>query len=1383
MKKVILISVAIIVLIFMGLTVYVSYFMDWNSHKERLSNSLSTMLGKKIEFSGNLNVSLLPHPRMSAADVQIVNPVTNEKLASIENMETDVTLCSLLKGTPNITSLLLENAEIWIKFNNENVSNWKQNTNHTVIDENNGFNLHDFVIKNATVHFNAEKYDYEAELNKFNADIKAESMDGPYIIDGNFVKDNEQYGMAFNIGNISRDDAILKFAFTHPKSNSYIRYIGQFNPKAETYKGDLNCNMHSATDTVNAFAGKELLGDTFNEPLVFSVGVENNGDEINLSRLVVQFGSLLEGSGDILIPLKSDGEHKPVASVKYQMINLDARPIIRYIQAKMEEYRNGAEYVPDTLTNVTYDLSAERVIVSDQTSRMFENVSAKGVWQDNELHLDEFYAACPGNIVLTMTANLSEVEKVPHYYVNAVADGQNFLSFINTFDAEFDAPTKSAYRDGNLSVSMSGTPDDINVESLVWKMDNSELSAALQVKPASKEIKGNIIANKVNLDKYIAPLNAEEVTDISSIIKQDLAKMPWLNEVNLQLEAEGKNIIFRSANIENVNTKLVADKGNINLEFLKIKDVLQSDIDLSGLFQAENEQLNIKKLNYNLKSQNVLNFADKCKIKLPRYKLFEQKGFVSEGQIKGLLTDWVGNINFTVDKHSFEYDGVLKQKDEGYEFDGKITVKTTQLENLLKEITDKPFDNNVYRGAFNINTKIHGNKFDFEMNDIIALLGLSRYTGAINIKSDQGMYSIKGDINSTDLDLLQIINRKPMKNRLNNNSFGTDDTFIIHPDISKENIDYAAYRNLNIDLNLKAEKALYKNKTYTNLQTHIINGQNVLKLEDLSFNAEAGNVSGNVSIDYIQIPTMSGNLSLNNFVIQEIGGSIYGFSATNALINAEFKTSAASFEDMLNNVSGTLTYNMDNFRLKGINLKAIEKDLQERQYSKGIFQSIRENLQSGTTDFANASGKIIVEDGNLQIISEKLDLADTDVTFNGNINLKDWRINSNMKVKYLLLPELPEYSFTLSGALNKPTLETDVEDLAEHYDAYWKEVSDREKAQKDEVRRILSQKMDQLQDTVHQLADRNNALLIKLENISAQNMISESSDTYNIINNRLHEIGHQITEMQYIAKQTEYSADNIKTIESDTEKLNTEITRLESEVNRNYINDVEAKFKLITNRALDDYNSSKRIKSEYRAMIDDDIKQLEAMNSVQYITNNIELKNQQSSLENYENTLENMYNAFTDKYKKAQQNNNIEEKIAAISELEQDIEKMQTILSQMYSIHNQSSRLLLQIINECQQEYKQEQDPTPANTEIHSLTEDEIQITDKAKAEAKSKISDTTELKQSVQNITKQKPRVSGKIIKSYEEKTIVAPTNTEPSLLKPTDGEVQKATGTITTK
>ena len=322
MKKIILISLGVIILLIAGLCVYVS-MIDWNKHKERLSAQISEVVGKKVEVSGNLSVSYSLRPKISAQDVKIINPQSAEVLADIPQLETNVSLLSLLKGAPDIQSLYLVDAKIWIKINENGTNNWLQQQSDEFI-ENNALLMQTINIENSQINFQDFKHNIKFDLSSVTAEIRAETINGPYRLDGNFMKGGEHYGTALSVDALSQlDDINVTFVVLHQGSESYVRYDGSYNVNTNAFNGFVKGDFQRTADFVNAVMGKTVLQEVYNVPMQFSVDAFSDSQKIDLTHFSIAFSQLLAGSGEIMIPkVAAENEKQPI-TFKYQLRDLD----------------------------------------------------------------------------------------------------------------------------------------------------------------------------------------------------------------------------------------------------------------------------------------------------------------------------------------------------------------------------------------------------------------------------------------------------------------------------------------------------------------------------------------------------------------------------------------------------------------------------------------------------------------------------------------------------------------------------------------------------------------------------------------------------------------------------------------------------------------------------------------------------------------------------------------------------------------------------------------------------------------------------------------------------------------------------------------------------
>lgn len=1289
-KKIILISLGVVVLLIAGALLYISV-IDWNQHKERISSQLSASLGEKIEISGNLKVSLFPHPIMSAKSVNMINPQNNEKLATINQLDTAITLSSFLRGAPEIKSLSLVGVEMWIKFNNEGQSNWHQDVKSDSFGNSNEMRLQSFNMQNSIVHFDNKKYDIHFDLTNLNAEVQATTIYGPYRLDGNFMKNSDRYGMAFSIDSLSQtEDVNLTFAIVHPGSDSYLRYDGSYNLATDAFKGVFSGNSQHSADFLNALMSKLVLNDDFNTPLLFSVEVDADNNQMSLEHFAITYDGLLEGSGDIVIPRGQMAQETPM-NIKYQMVSLDVRPIMEIIKSRLKEYQQGKAYEPNLPFDVTYDLSAVRVVYNDRPDGVMENVSAKGIMKDKVFSVDDFYAGCAGDFVLTMSGNVAEQDGLPNGVANVAMEGKNFQAFMNAFGVELEAPNQGAYREAKISASLSATPLEVNVDEVRANIDKSDITAAMKILLESNEYQISLKADKVNFDNYIFPLKEEDPQDIISIIKHDLAEIAKIQNKTINLKTEIQAAVFRGMNMKNLQAEVDYKTGELDIIQAQTEEFLGSTVNFSAILkEIESSSPQIEMFTYNIKSRDFPTLARKLQITLPQWELFNQKNFATSGTLSGSINKVQLKSETKVDSDEINYEGTLENDNGFLKFEGVATVKTTRLESLLDKMGIDSAANKLYRGVFNGTANIAGAVDNFVVNDLDFQLGTARYGGNLTVKKDKNLYELAGNINTNEFNLAQLLKMQSPKAPAPN-TFTTDNTFLARPNLGKAIIDFSPYRDVVLDIQLSAQKSYYNDYVLNDLQTHILNAQNVLEFQNMSFVAGETNVSGNIKIEYTQAPRIKGLLTFSNMTLDNFGGTTYALFGNNLRLENEFEASASSFEDMLGSLTGRTSFSLKGLKIKGINLTAIADDLRKREQSKGLFQVVQDNLKRGETEFEPLEGSIVMKNGVLQLSKIPLVNPQTKAVVDGDINLKDWKINLKTDVKYNDLPNIDDYSSSFSGALNKPVVDVSIEKIVRKYDEYWQKIAQEEQELKDTQMRELADKMTAAQKKVEELSDKATKVTAALDDFISKKQMAETADLYRVKKERMSEIVREIQAMQSKANQLGFTENDVQNIEVRASELNLETDAINSDIKSIFVADLDKKQQEIKERETVSYNECQKIDTEYQQSLRENTKKLAEIRSEKYISDNADVKKQKAEMKQYFDTVIMLHKDFNTKMSSMAKTTSDDGKIAKIGEMERIAIQMEPIAAQMKAVQETLSELLQKIVIQRQEEIKQAQ--------------------------------------------------------------------------------------------
>lgn len=1290
MKKIILISLGVLILLVGGVSLYMS-LLDWNEHKGRIAMQFSSVVGENIEFGGDLKVSLFPHPKMSAKSVSVVNPQTGETLATVKQLNMAVTLSSVLRGTPDVQSLTMEGVELWLKFDKNGKSNWERQ----VAAQQSALNdvrVQVLYIRDGIVHIENQTYGWALDLTDFAAEVQAEALDrGPYQIAGNFMYEKERYGLALSIDSMLQlDDVGFHVRLRHSDTDGKLMYDAVYNRQTGNIKGSLSGELTQTADTVNKFLQKDLVDDKYNIPMQFSAKeFDLEGDIVNLSGLTIKLDPYFVGTGDLSFSRLFTGEQPKTFALKYQIVDMDLRPVIAWLKEMFDQYGKEA-YVPDNLWSGTFDISAGRLRVSDNNAGFLANVGVKGEWKQNTLNIDDFYADGQGEVDITASGTLAPQHEMPEAMMILAAQGEDFKTFFQTLNVDLQAPISNAYRKGKLNAEIKLNPKELAIDNIRMVLDNAGISGQVQVLLAQKKYDINIETENLNFDTYIFPLKEEEARDMRSVLQHDARALAFLQGSNIEIVAHMINSTFRGVPVKDAVLKASYENAELMVEKLTLQEFMGANVDAAAAFKKlDTDMPEVETLSLNAKAQDLRVLADKFGIPLPKWKLFGQKNSSVAASISGNYEKIQTKTVFVSEGDVLAYEGALDQKDGHFYFDGLVEVKTQRLESLLPKVNINIKDSKVFRGVFNGVSQVKGTADKYVLNDAEFKIGAAQYSGNLNVEKRGERYFLNGNIDASELNFAQILGAQKVAAR--NTALRSENTFFARPNFGKATFDFSAYNGVDFDIKLSAGKGFYESFSLSDFKCNMVNAAQQLNIKDAEFVVGAMNVRGNAVIEYAQVPHINGNISISKWPIKKAGGSVYAITAGEVDLTGNFDGSIASFEDLLGSLSGKLTMNTQEVMIYGINLGAIAEDLKVREYSKGLFQVVQKNLQSGSTKFEPLKLNVPVKDGVIALDGIMLQNSSETAMLNGKVNLRDWRINADMQVKYKKLPNIEAYKFALTGALNNPALDISIVNIVRAYDEHWLNVAADEQARKAEAERELNANMNQAQDEVAALAAKHTAAVALIDRYSGKNLAADTARLYVEQNRRLDEIGRDIQNMQNTARQAEFSDSDIDAIKRHAAILQSEIEGISKKVNEYFADDLQQAMDEVHEKVAFLQNKYGNVYDEFNQMLNDDRRQLQLIGAEQYMTNNAALQQYKASMEASNQAILQEVSKFNAKYAATQKMAPGGDKLASIHAMSAVPTTLETEYKKMQEVHTATADLLLDIINQRQAAYRLEQ--------------------------------------------------------------------------------------------
>lgn len=205
MKKILIVSVSIVSVLLLAVLIVPSFF-DWNTQKTRIETAATEALGQPVVINGNIALALLPTPRLKAEglrvgarDLLIDGPSISASLVDVR-----VAFWPLLSGKIEAGRVVLRDADIAILTGQQNKT--KDTTAPETRISKPNITLPAVDIENAKITFIDAQSNDETTVSEIDLLISAQSVSGPFSIEGGLRYQSVPLALSIQTGNIDADD-------------------------------------------------------------------------------------------------------------------------------------------------------------------------------------------------------------------------------------------------------------------------------------------------------------------------------------------------------------------------------------------------------------------------------------------------------------------------------------------------------------------------------------------------------------------------------------------------------------------------------------------------------------------------------------------------------------------------------------------------------------------------------------------------------------------------------------------------------------------------------------------------------------------------------------------------------------------------------------------------------------------------------------------------------------------------------------------------------------------------------------------------------------------------------------------------------------------------
>ncbi len=127
MLRKIVAGLVVLLLLAVAAVLVLPSFVDWNAYRARIAQEVEAATGRSLTIAGDVGLSILPSPRLTAAEVRLANLPGGqaENLAELEALEVKVALAPLLTGEVVVRSVVLVAPTVTLERLPDGRGNWQ----------------------------------------------------------------------------------------------------------------------------------------------------------------------------------------------------------------------------------------------------------------------------------------------------------------------------------------------------------------------------------------------------------------------------------------------------------------------------------------------------------------------------------------------------------------------------------------------------------------------------------------------------------------------------------------------------------------------------------------------------------------------------------------------------------------------------------------------------------------------------------------------------------------------------------------------------------------------------------------------------------------------------------------------------------------------------------------------------------------------------------------------------------------------------------------------------------------------------------------------------------------------------------------------------------
>jgi uncharacterized protein involved in outer membrane biogenesis len=1012
-------------------------FVDWNKYKPQAVAQIKAATGYDVALNGDIGMRVLPSPRILIESVDVKSPAgsTEEHLVRVKRLEVNLAMGPLLGGKVDFSSVNLVEPDIALEVLTDNKQNWMTPELEAMTKKDPSapvkakpqIALRDVSVEKGRLIYRGGKDTKPVEVSDVNVDLSADTLSGPFTIDGTITTGGQTIEVDGKTGAILEDakSVSVNVEGTVKPLGVDIKYAGVVG-LSEPYdvQGETEIKISDLAEKTKASAMK-LEGEAMIKGLVTG---STNGAMFKDSVLSIAGNEFRGDIGANFNPVK-------VAAnlVGAKTINLDE--IIKKDASAKSEAKPGS-FLPATIElpasfEADIALTAPGLVYNAQT---YKDVTLKFVKSESVFTAAFAAGEMPGKGNIDVKGDLkfaskslsktgAEIYSDPTLAGSVKGQTQNIAQTMEALTGMRN-PALESFKTGAIEGGFSVAPDVVELKSSTLRLGDMNMNVAAAYSPRGTRpaLALDVTADAMNFDDIMKRIGGGQKTGSAEDSLRNL-KFP----MDIDFDVGVQKAVYQGQNIEGLRAVGTARDNSLKFTNLSSTNFAGSTFKLEG---GVGDLKNLKGIDLKFAGESsdpkgVLKMAGIDPATLPAN--IEKAGInatasgdISKLAVKAGIKALGGEVIAS---------GDVANPTSDLKISGMaVQVKHSNMNDAFRIFAPGTPQYASWNKPMDVYAEIETSGKAHNFKNIKGTLANATIAGNMSFDQSGAKPALKGDLTFGDMILVSdakaaaAVSKGSSQAPAATRSSGR---------WSSEPINPAWMNAMDIDVSLKAKSLTYETWALSQPSLAFILRDGALQIKDLKSGIYGGQMAMNATMKSsagkgplaVETQAKFSDVQVESMVASLARGTrlIKGTGKIDMDINA--KSSGSSQQALISGLSGGGTTTGSDIVLDGFDLTRFGRAMSaENKPGDTLLGLYKTSIKGGSTAFDTMDGAYTINQGVVNILKLNLDGPTANVGTKGNINLPSWTIATDhtITLKGDAAAEVPPFTIKIAGSLDNP---------------------------------------------------------------------------------------------------------------------------------------------------------------------------------------------------------------------------------------------------------------------------------------------------------------------------------------------------------------------------